>query len=153
MKNIPAAAILILMIVAAVFAQPDKDLVGTWKMDASRSKFASSSDAPVLALIKFERVGELLRETLNVTNAAGANTRKIDYAIDGSELSNGSGDERVTSKIVKKDGSIILQWIDDGGVFTRSINISADGRTMTIAAHDSNPDLKRTDDVIVFQRQ
>jgi len=147
-----AAAIVILMAVA-VCAQSDDQLIGTWKMDASRSKFASSIDAPVHALIKYERVGELLRETLSVTNAAGVNTRKIDYAIDGSELSNGSGDERVTSKIIKKDGSIILQSIDDGGVFTRSINISADGRTMTIAAHDSNPDLKRTDDVIVFQRQ
>ena len=147
-----AAAIVILMAVA-VCAQSDDQLIGTWKMDASRSKFASSSDAPVLALIKYERVGELLRETLSVTNAAGVNTRKIDYAIDGSELVNGSGDERVTAKIVKQDGSIVLQWIDEGGVFTRSIKISADGRTMTIAAHDSNPDLKRTDDVIVFQRQ
>jgi len=153
MKSQIAAAAIVILMAVAVCAQSDDQLIGTWKMDASRSKFASSSDAPVLALIKFERVGELLRETLNVTNAAGANTRKIDYAIDGSELSNGSGDERVTSKIVKKDGSIVLQWIDDGGVFTRSINISADGRTMTIAAHDSNPDLKRTDDVIVFQRQ
>jgi hypothetical protein len=146
-----AAAIGILLFSAAVFAQLDKDLIGTWKMDASRSKFASSSGAPVLVVIKYERVDDLLRETLNVTNAAGATTRTINYAIDGRELANGTGDDRVTSKIVRKDGVAILQWMDDGGVFTRTVNVSADGRTLTIAAHDSNPDVK-ADDVIVFQR-
>ena len=147
-----AAATVILLFAAALFAQPDKDLVGTWKMDASRSKFNSSRDAPVLVTVKYERVGDLLRETLNVTNAAGATTRTIDYAVDGRELANGSGDDRVNSKIVRKDGTIILQWTDDGGVFTRTVNVSTDGRTLTIAAHDSNPDV-RADDVIVFQRQ
>jgi hypothetical protein len=147
-----AAATVILLFAAALFAQPDKDLVGTWKMDASRSKFNSSRDAPVLVTVKYERVGDLLRETLNVTNAAGATGRTIDYAVDGRELANGSGDDRVNSKIARKDGAIILQWTDDGGVFTRTVNVSADGRTLTIAAHDSNPDV-RADDVIVFQRQ
>ncbi len=152
MKKHLAAAIVTLLFAAAVFAQPDKDLVGTWKMDASRSKFASSSDAPVLVVIKYERTGDLLRETLNVTNAGGLTTRTIDYALDGRELANGSGDDRVNSKLVKKDGAIILQWLDEGGVFTRTATLSADGRTLTIAAHDSNPDVK-ADDVIVFQRQ
>ena len=152
MKKYCAAAIGMLLIAAAVFAQPDKDLIGTWKMDASRSKFVSSRDAPVLVVVKYERVGDLLRETLNVTNAAGATTRRIDYAIDGHELANGTGDDRVTSKIARKDGAVILQWTDEGGVFTRTVTVSADGRTLTIAAHDSNPDVK-ADDVVVFQRQ
>ena len=152
MKRCFAAAIGILLVAAAVFAQPDKDLIGTWKMDASRSKFVSSSGAPVLVVVKYERVDDLLRETLNVTNAAGVTTRTINYAIDGRELANGTGDDRVTSKIVRQAGVLILQWMDDGGVFTRTVNVSADGRTLTIAAHDSNPDV-RADDVIVFQRQ
>jgi hypothetical protein len=152
MKKYCAAAIGMLLIAAAVFAQPDKDLIGTWKMDASRSKFVSSRDAPVLVVVKYERVGDLLRETLNVTNATGATTRTIDYAIDGHELANGTGDDRVTSKIARKDGAVILQWTDEGGVFTRTVTVSADGRTLTIAAHDSNPDVK-ADDVVVFQRQ
>jgi hypothetical protein len=42
--------------------------------------------------------------------------------------------------------------MDGGGVFTRTVTVSADGRTLTIAAHDSNPDV-RADDVVVFQRQ
>ena len=152
MKKTLAAAIVIFAIAAGSFAQPDKELVGTWKMDASRSKFASSSDAPVLVVIKFERVSDTLRETLNVTNAAGATTRTINYAVDGRELANGTGDDRVNSKMVRKDGALVLEWIDEGGIFTRTVTVSSDGRTLTIAAHDSNPEVT-ADDVIVFARQ
>ena len=60
MKRYAAAATVILLIAAAVFARADKDIVGTWKMDASRSKFVSSSDAPALVAIKFERVNQKL---------------------------------------------------------------------------------------------
>jgi hypothetical protein len=152
MKRYFAAAIGTLLIAVAVVAQTDQDLIGTWKMDASRSRFAGSSDAPVSVVIKYERAGDLLRETLSVTNARGQTTRTINYALDGRELANGTGEDGVTSKIVRKDGVVVLQWSDDGGVFTRTARVSADGRTLTIAAHDSNPDVK-ADDLIVFQRQ
>jgi hypothetical protein len=152
MKQSLAAAIVVLTIAIGSLAQPDKDLVGTWKMDASRSRFVSSSGAPALVVITYERMGELLREVLSVTNAGGVTTRTINYALDGRELQNGSGDDQVMSKIVSKDGVVTLQWSDDGGVFARTITLSADRRTMTISAHDSNPDT-RADDVIVFQRQ
>ena len=152
MKRILIAAIVALTIAGGSFAQADKDIVGTWKMDASRSKFAGSGGAPALVVIKYERVGDLLRETLSVTNAGGLTTRTINYALDGHNVENGSGDDRVIAKLVSKDGVITLQWTDDGGVFTRTITLSADRRTMTISAHDSNPDTK-ADDMIVFQRQ
>jgi hypothetical protein len=152
MKRYFAAAIGTLLIAVAVMAQTDQELIGTWKMDASRSRFAGSSDAPVSVVIKYERAGDLLRETLNVTNAKGVTTRTINYAPDGRELANGAGEDGVTSKIIRKDGAVILQWSDEGGVFTRTLTISADGRTLTIAARDSNPDVK-ADDLIVFQRQ
>ena len=152
MKRVLVTAIVVLTIAVANFAQPEKDIVGTWKMDASRSKFDGSSGAPALVVIKYERVGDLLRETLNVTNAGGLTTRTINYALDGRKLQNGSGDDRVVSQIVSKEGAITLQWRDDGGVFSRTIAMSADRRTMTISAHDSNPDVK-ADDVIVLQRQ
>jgi hypothetical protein len=151
MKNSLAAAIVILAIAVGGFAQPDKELVGTWKMDASRSKFMRSSGAPAIVVLKYERAGNLLRETLSVTKGEAITTRTIDYALDGSELAN-AGDDRVFSKIVTKDGLATLQWRDDGGVFTRAVTISADHRTMTIAAHDSNPEAE-ADDVIVLQRQ
>jgi len=152
MKRWLVAAVAVFALAAVIPGQPDKDLVGTWKMDASRSKFAGSGDAPALVVIKYERSGEVLRETLTVTNAGGVTTRSIDYALNGHELANGAGDDRVVSQIISKDGVTRLQWTDDGGVFTRTIMLSADRRTMTISAHDSNPDVK-SDDLIVLQRQ
>ena len=152
MKQSLAAAIVIIAIAAGSFAQPDKDLVGTWKMDASRSKFVSSSGAPALVVIKYERDGDVLRETLAVTKGGALTTRTIDYRVDGGELSNGTGDDRIFSKIITRNGGLSLQWRDDGGIFTRTVTISGDRRTMTIATHDSNPDVE-ADDVIVLQRQ
>jgi len=152
MKRYQAAVIVILTVAAAAWSQTDKDLVGTWKMDASRSKFASSRDATAVMVIKYERVGELIRETMMVTVPAGVTTRSFDYPIDGRERANGDGEDRVNAKMIKKDGALILQWSDDGGIFTRTITISSDGRTLTIAAHDSNRDVS-ADDLIVFQRQ
>jgi len=153
MKRYSAAVIGILLIAAAALAQSDQDLIGTWKMDAPRSKFVGSSGAPALVMIKYERAGDLLRETLNVTNAGGLNmSMTIDYALDGRKLTSGTGEDRVTSKLVRKDGALILQSTDDGGVLTRTVSVSADRRTLTIATHDSNPDVK-ADDLIVFQRQ
>jgi hypothetical protein len=152
MKPSLAAAIVILTIAVGSFAQPDKDIVGTWKMDASLSSFARSSDAPAIVVIRFEREGDLLRETLTVTKAGVTTKRTIDYALDGRELTNGSGDDRISAKIVTRNGVVTLQWMDDGGVFTRMVRFSEDRRTMTIATHDSNPDTP-ADDVIVLRRQ
>ena len=121
-------------------------------MDASRSQIVSSSGASAFFTIKYERVGDRLRETLHADNAQGSGTNAYDYALDGRELANGAGDDRVFSKLITREGSLVLQWRDDGGVFTRTLTMSADRRTLTIAAHDSNKDVN-ADDVIVLQRQ
>jgi hypothetical protein len=147
-----AAVLAILAICAATFAQPGNDLVGTWKMDASRSRMVNSRGADTLFVIKYERVGELLRETVSARTAEGSGTNTYDYALDGRELANGTGDDRIISKLTTADGAITLQWKDDGGVFTRTLTMSADRRTLTITAHDSNKEIK-ADDVIVLERQ
>ena len=146
------AAIVIGAIAVISFAQPDKDLVGTWKMDAAQSKFADAAAAPTNVLIRFERQGDLLRETLSVRGRKGDSTRTLNYALDGRELVNGSGDDRITSKIKLSSHAIALEWIDEGGTYTRNISLSPDRKTMTIAVHDSNPD-GESDHVIVLQRQ
>ncbi|HYX29968.1 MAG TPA: hypothetical protein VE863_15610 [Pyrinomonadaceae bacterium] len=152
MRRQLTAVLATILLAAAVVAQPDKDLVGTWKMDASRSRFAGDRGAPASVVIQFERDRDLLRETLKVTSANGETTRTVAYAIDGRELVNGAGDERITSKVLFNGTAITLWWTDEGGVFTRRIKISPDGKVMSIAVHDSNPD-GEGDDLIVLQRQ
>lgn len=152
MKRHLTALLVIMMLAVVVIAQPDKDLLGTWKMDASRSRFAGDRGAPASVVIRFYRDGELLRETLKVTNQNGETTRTVTYAVDGRELVNGAGDERITAKALFTNNTITLQWTDEGGMYTRKINLSPDRKTMSIAVHDSNPD-GEADDLIVLQRQ
>jgi hypothetical protein len=149
---ISLTAALILLAALAVYAQTEKDVIGTWKLDASRSSFAATRGAPDDVLIRFEQEGGLLRETIKVVKAAGETTRTINYALDGSETVNGSGDERVKARVLRHGGDLVLEWADDGGQFTRTLKISADRRMLSIKAHDTNPDV-RADDLIVLQRQ
>jgi len=103
-------------------------------------------------VIRFEQAGGLLRETIKVVNAAGESTRTIAYALDGSETVSGSGDERVKTRILHTADAIVLQWIDDGGTFTRTLKLSNDRRVLSIKAHDANRD-GQSDDLIVLERQ
>jgi hypothetical protein len=142
---------LVLLAAFAAYAQSDKDLIGSWKMDASRSSFAGRG-APSNVLISFASEDGLLRETIKVQDAAGETTRTINYSLNGAETVNGSGDERVKAKILHQGDRIVLEWNDDGGTYTRTLKLSNDARTLSIRARDTNPDAK-TDDLIVLQRQ
>jgi len=149
---VPVSVGLILLAALAVYAQTEKDVIGTWKMDASRSNFSAGRGAPNEVVIQFEQEGGLLRETIRVVNAGGKSTRTLNYALDGSETVNGSGAERVKTKVLRHADDIVLEWTDEGGVFTRTLKISGDRRTLSIKAHDTNPDVQ-ADDLIVLQRQ
>ena len=132
-------------------AQPETDVLGTWKLDASRSRFFGVSGAPSNVAIRFEREGEILRETLTVDNAGGVSTRVISYEVNGSDRANGAGEDRIVSKLIRDKDSLTLEWKDEGGTFTRRLKVSPDRRTLTISVHDSNPD-GEPDDFIVLVR-
>ena len=135
-----------------VYAQPEKDFIGTWKMDASRSQFSNSRGVPGSVLIRFEREANLLRETITVVNSAGESTRTVNYSLDGAETVNGSGDERIKAKFVRRSDAIILEWVDNGGTFTRTLKLSNDRHILSIRAHDASAE-GQTDDLIVLERQ
>jgi hypothetical protein len=136
----------------AVSAQPEQDLIGSWKLDASRSSFSGPRGAPSDVVIKFDRSDGMLRETIKVVNAAGESSRTINYAFNGTETVNGAAEERIKTKVIRNPDAIILEWIDEGGTFTRTLKLSNDRRTLSIKAHDASAD-SQTDDLIVLQRQ
>ena len=142
---------LVLIPAFGVFAQTEKEFIGTWKLDASRSNF-SGRGAPGEVVIRFEVEDGSLRETIKVVNAQGESTRALRYAVDGSITVNGSGDEQVKTRLLHNADAVVLEWIDNGGTFTRTLRLSNDRRTLSIKAHDTNPDVQ-ADDLIVLQRQ
>ena len=143
---------LIFVAALAVSAQPEQDLIGSWKLDASRSSFSGPRGAPADVVIKFERSDGMLRETIKVVNATGESSRTINYAFNGAETVNGAAEERIKTKVIRNPDTIILEWIDEGGTFTRTLKLSNDRRTLSIKAHDASAD-GQTDDLIVLQRQ
>src|SRR5215831_4969677 len=146
------AAFLILVTALAVYAEPETDLIGSWKMDASRSRFSGPRGAPHDVVIKFERSDGMLRETIKVVNAAGESMRTINYSFDGAETVNGAGEERVKAKLIRNADAMVLEWTDVGGTFTRTLKISNDRRILSIKAHDAAGG-NQTDDLIVLKRQ
>ena len=151
MKRIFLGAAMAIAVALTVVAQPETDVLGTWKLDASHSRFFGVSGAPSNVAIRFEREGEILRETLTVDNASGTSTRVISYEVSGSVHANGAGEERIVSRLIRDKDSLTLEWKDDGGTFTRRLKVSPDRRTLTITVHDSNPD-GEPDDLIVLVR-
>ena len=143
---------LVALLTMGVYAQPQTELKGDWKMDASRSHFFGPRGAPASVLISFVQDGNLLRETLTVLNDSGRSIQTITYDLDGSERTNGSGPELIKSKIIRSGDALVLQWQDEGGTYSRRLIFSADHRTLTIKVADSDPDGEPAD-VIVLVRQ
>jgi len=150
-KRVFLSAAITIGVALSVVAQPETDVLGTWKLDASHSRFFGVSGAPGNVVIRFERDGEVLRETLTVENASGTSTRVISYAVNGADHANGAGEDRIVSKLIRDKDSLTLEWKDEGGTFTRRLKVSPDRRTLTITVHDSNPD-GEPDDLIVLVR-
>lgn len=151
MKRVLLSAAIGIGVALTVVAQPETDVLGTWKLDASHSRFFGVSGAPGNVVIRFEREGEILRETLTVENARGISTRVISYAVNGGDHANGVGEDRIVSKLIRDKDSLTLEWKDEGGTFTRRLKVSPDRRTLTITVHDSSPD-GEPDDLIVLVR-
>jgi hypothetical protein len=150
-KRVLLSAAMAIAVVLTVVAQPETDVLGTWKLDASHSRFFGVSGAPSDLVVRFERDGEVLRETLTVNNASGTSTRIISYEVNGTDRTNGAGEDRIVSRLIRDKDSLTLEWKDEGGTFTRRLKVSPDRRTLTITVHDSNPD-GEPDDLIVLVR-
>ena len=152
MKRLLLVGSLIALLAIGGLAQPQTELSGNWKMDASRSQFFGPRGAPANVLISFVQEGRLLRETLTVINDSGRTIQSITYDLDGAERANGSGAELIKSKIIRAGDALVLQWQDEGGTYSRRLSFSADHRTLTINVSDSAPDGEPAD-VIVLVRQ
>ena len=136
----------------AVAAQTRPDLNGIWKMNPAQSRFGDPDATPKEVILKLELQGQTLRETLTVVNARGKSTVSLNYALAGGVSPNNVDGEEIRSEASWSGDELVLKWNDQGGTFTRRFAFSDKGRTITVKAHDTNPD-GETDDLLVFDKQ
>ena len=145
------AAGLLFGLAGAVAAQTQADLNGTWKLNADKSKFASS-DAPENVIVRFESDGRTLHETLTTVHSDVQTTTSLNYSLDGKEVLNHVGDEEIKTTAKWDGGALVLQWKDQGGTSTRRFVLAKDGKSMTMEVRDSDQSIP-SGDVVTLEKK
>ena len=146
--------ILALGLVSGTNAQAPKGLIGTWKLNAAKSKF-SPGPAPKSMTLTYSAAGEGLKIVVDIAPAEGAsqhwemtaNYDGKDYPVTGNPdadmISMKSIDDHHGESVFKKGGKVMA---------TNSRVLSADGKTLTITSKGTTSDGKPRHDVQVFER-
>ena len=133
-------------------AQTRPDLNGTWKINPAQSRFSDPDAAPKDVVLRLDQQGPTLHETLTVVNAGGKSTVSLNYALNGGVSINNVDGEEIKSTASWSGNTLVLEWRDHGGTFTRRFSFSENGRKIAVNAHDTSPD-GETDDLLVFEKQ
>jgi hypothetical protein len=145
-----------LLWVQSTWAQAADPLHGTWKLDASKSKF-DPGPAPRSVIVTFEPAGDGVKVTANMVGPDGTRTQTTytgdydgrDNPITGSSAGGDTValkriDERTTQRIDKKDGKVLM-------TYTRKV--SPDGKTLTVTVKGTNAKGQLENDVVMFVKQ
>lgn len=133
------------------FAQAKPDFTGTWKMNASKSKFEQSG--PEAITLKFEQKEGHLSEVMTVVGGGGGE-RSVEgkYAADGKESDVSLGDQPVKGSIKWEGETLVITWKNGEFSFIRKCKLAASGKAMTVDVFQSNPNGESTDSVY-FEKQ
>jgi hypothetical protein len=144
-------ALLVFLAAQLSQAQNKPNVSGTWKMNAEKSKFERSG--PKNIVIKFDQQATTLSEVLTLTNDQGDRTINFTYSMDGKELTQQlEGQEIQTSAKWEGEALVVEFKNSEGYSFQRKITVAADGKTMTIAVKQSNPN-GSVNDLVVLEKQ
>lgn len=117
-------------------------------MNAEKSKFERGG--PKNISIKFDQQGTTLRESLTITNDQGDRTLDFTYTLDGKESAQQLEGMDIKASAKWEGEALILEFKNDQGFsFWRKINVSGDGKTMTIEVKQANPNGSATDTVVL----
>lgn len=144
-------ALLVFAAAPLLQAQNKPNVSGTWKMVAEKSKFEHGG--PKNIVIKFDQQAATLSEVLTLTNDQGDRTINFTYSMDGKELPQQlEGQEIQTSAKWEGEALVVEFKNSEGYSFARKITVSADGKTMTIAVKQTNPN-GSVNDTVVLEKQ
>jgi hypothetical protein len=134
-----------------VEAQSGANVSGTWKMNATKSKFERGG--PSAITIKFDQQEKTLNETLTLTNERGEQTHNFTYTLDGKESAQQLEGMNIKTTARWEGESLHLEFKNNEGFsFLRKISLSADKKSMTMDVKQTNPG-GSVNDVVILDRQ
>jgi hypothetical protein len=148
---------LTLMLASGTLRAQNSPLIGTWKMNLTKSKFEGGAPPTVPQISKYEAAGsDGLKITTDGVNPAGQKTHtESAVKIDGKDYPV-TGDKYRDSQSMKQIDAHTWQLSSKkDGVVVRLLRrtVSPDGKTMTSASVGINPNGVFSHDVIVYDKQ
>lgn len=144
-----------LVLALSGYAQTKPNFSGNWKLNISKSDFGmipppdSRSDV-------IEQSGDMIKDTVSQVGQQGAVNYTLNLKADGTEAA---------VKLGQRDAKVTAQWADNALAVTTKLDfdgndvvlksnwtLSADGNTMTQAAHITSP-MGEMDTKFVFEKQ
>ena len=127
--------------------------VGTWKLNAAKSKF--SAGAPMNNTVVIEAMGDNLKVTVDGTNNGKPTHNVWTGKFDGKDYPvTGDPDADTRSYTRVDDHTLTLTTKKTGKVTVEGrIVVAADGKTRTVATHGTNPQGEKIRTTAVYEKQ
>jgi len=141
-------------LVTSAGAQVPKEVQGTWKLNATKSKF-SPGPAPTSMVVTYSPAGDAVKITVDLVPADGAKQHwEMTTAPEGTDAPLTGNPEADTASFKRVDERTGVSTFKKAGkvVATNTRTLSADGKTLTIETKGTTPDGKPRHDVAVFER-
>jgi hypothetical protein len=139
----------------AAQAQSKDPVIGTWKINAEKSKY-DPGRPPKSLVTKFEPAGKGVKNTTEFVNAEGkAFTITYTAEYDGKDVPL-AGSPTANAVAIKKlkDGSVERVDKKDGMVTSTMVRrVSKDGKTLTVTQKGTNPQGTPINNVMIFDRK
>lgn len=143
-----AVALLTVIGCSSALAQDKAKWTGTWKMVPEKSQFANGG-GPSSIVIKLELKDGAVTETMTLN---GDHSFTATYTTDGKAKSQEvMGNVAETSAKWNGD-ALSIDFKHEKGGFARTITLSPDGKTMTIAVHHSGEN-GEADETVILEKQ
>src|SRR5215467_7604440 len=154
MKSQTTVLILALCFFGAALSFADDPLMGTWKLNETKSKF--SAEATKNHTVVYETVGENIKITADGTDKDGKSTHNEwtgkfdgkDYPVTGDPASDMRSYQKVGDRVlkmkIKKDGKVTI---------TGRIIVSADGKTRIVTTSEPGAKGKGFRNRSVYEKQ
>jgi hypothetical protein len=145
----------VLAILSPLFAQSPSRLEGTWTLNLARSKY-SPGPPPKASTLKWEAAPGGLKFTTDGVNAEGETTHTETFEASDGREGDVEGAQTPTTRALKRVNDRTYEDVDRNNgkiMFSRRLQISRDGKTLTITVKGVNLQGQVVSNVVVYEKQ